>query len=163
MKPLIQLITSHGALRSGSGLLTGVIALVLAVLSVLSVLAFHFPEYLTTPEVRRRLDIDVLRRILFAALVIAGGFSVLNFVRGHRRWLATISFSLVLLAAALGGHAVPVDPNFPNNTPYIGLDWFVLDCWPRPCCLFSLRNCAPFDQISQCFDLNGKLIWLTLP
>jgi len=127
MKPLIQLITSHGALRSGSGLLTGVIALVLAVLSVLSVLAFHFPEYLTTPEVRRRLDIDGLRRILFAALVIAGGFSVLNFVRGHRRWLATISFSLVLLAAALGGHAVPVDPNFPNNTPYIGLDWFVLD------------------------------------
>lgn len=127
MKPLIQLVTSHGALRSGSGLLTGVIALVLAVLSVLSVLAFHFPEYLTTPEVRRRLDIDGLRRILFSALVIAGGFSVLNFVRGNRRWLATISFSLVLLAAALGGHAVPVDPNFPDNTPYIGLDWFVLD------------------------------------
>lgn len=127
MKPLIQLLASNGALRSGSGLLTGVVALVLAVLSVLSVLAFHFPEYLTTPEVRRRLDIDLLRRILLAALVIAGTFSVLNFVRGHRRWLASVSFSLVLLAVVLGGHNVYVDPNFPDNTPYIGLDWFVLD------------------------------------
>ena len=127
MKPLIQLLASNGALRSGSGLLTGVIALVLAVLSVLSVLAFHFPEYLTTPEVRRRLDIDLLRRILLAALVIAGTFSVLNFVRGQRRWLASVSFSLVLIAVVLGGHNVYVDPNFPDNTPYIGLDWFVLD------------------------------------
>ena len=78
-KPLIQLLVSNGPLRNGSGHLTSVIALVLAVLSVLSVFAFHFPEYLTTPEVRRRLDVDLLRQILLAALVIAGTFSVLNF------------------------------------------------------------------------------------
>ena len=126
-KPLIQLLVSNGPLRNGSGHLTSVIALVLAVLSVLSVFAFHFPEYLTTPEVRRRLDVDLLRQILLAALVIAGTFSVLNFLLGHRRWLASVSFSLVLLATALGGHAVRVDPDFPNDTPYIGLDWFVLD------------------------------------
>jgi sterol desaturase/sphingolipid hydroxylase (fatty acid hydroxylase superfamily) len=126
-KPLIQLLVSNGPLRNGSGHLTSVIALVLAILSVLSVFALHFPEYLTTPEVRRRLDVDLLRQILLAALVIAGTFSVLNFLLGHRRWLASVSFSLVLLATALGGHAVRVDPDFPNDTPYIGLDWFVLD------------------------------------
>ncbi|MCU0943631.1 MAG: sterol desaturase family protein, partial [Hydrogenophaga sp.] len=37
------------------------------------------------------------------------------------------AFSLVLLSALLGGHAVEVDPNFPDHTPYIGLDWFILD------------------------------------
>jgi hypothetical protein len=30
-------------------------------------------------------------------------------------------------SALLGGHKVEVDPNFPDNTPYIGLDWFILD------------------------------------
>ena len=34
---------------------------------------------------------------------------------------------MVALAALLGGHKVEVDPNFPDHTPYIGLDWFILD------------------------------------
>jgi len=46
---LNQLAESHGELRRGKGLISGVIALSLAVLCFLGVLAFHFPEYLTTP------------------------------------------------------------------------------------------------------------------
>jgi len=37
-----------------------------------------------------------------------------------------VSFALVIAAVALGGSRVPVG-NFPDNTPYIGLDWFILD------------------------------------
>ena len=125
--PLLRLLQSRGALRPGSGLVTGVIGLVLAVLSLLAVLAFHFPEYLTTPEIRRRYDVDLLRRILLGALVLSGSFALFNGVLGRRRWLAGTTFALVLLSAALGGHAVPVDPDFPDHTPYIGLDWLVLD------------------------------------
>ena len=44
---------SHGALRTGKGLVSGVIALTLAILCFLGVLAFHFPEYLTTPQLRK--------------------------------------------------------------------------------------------------------------
>jgi len=39
-----------GALQPGYGKITGVIAFALSGMAVLSVLAFHFPEYLTTPD-----------------------------------------------------------------------------------------------------------------
>jgi hypothetical protein len=51
---LRDLTQSHGALKSGQGLITGIIALSLGILCFLGVLAFHFPEYLTTPQ--RRCD-----------------------------------------------------------------------------------------------------------
>jgi sterol desaturase/sphingolipid hydroxylase (fatty acid hydroxylase superfamily) len=118
---------SHGALRPGRGLVSGVIALTLAVLCLLGVLAFHFPEYLTTPELRRQYDVALMRQILFWSLVLAGALSLANLVFRRAPWLAGAAFALVLLSALLGGHAVEVDPDFPDNTPYIGLDWFILD------------------------------------
>jgi sterol desaturase/sphingolipid hydroxylase (fatty acid hydroxylase superfamily) len=124
---LNTLAESHGALRPGRGLVTGVIALVLAVLCFLGVLAFHFPEYLTTPELRRQYDVALMRQILFWSLVLAGALSLANLVFRRAPWLAGAAFALVLLSALLGGHAVEVDPNFPDDTPYIGLDWFILD------------------------------------
>jgi sterol desaturase/sphingolipid hydroxylase (fatty acid hydroxylase superfamily) len=118
---------SHGALRPGRGLVSGVIALSLAILCFLGVLAFHFPEYLTTPELRRQYDVSLMRQILFWSLVLAGALSLANLVFRRAPWLAGAAFALVLLSALLGGHAVEVDPDFPDHTPYIGLDWFILD------------------------------------
>jgi hypothetical protein len=41
---LNELAESHGELRPGHGMISGVIALALAILCFLGVLAFHFPE-----------------------------------------------------------------------------------------------------------------------
>ena len=127
LSKLIRLLRSNGALRAGSGLVSGVLGLTLSLLSLLAVLAFHFPEYLTTPELRQRYDVALLRWVLLGALLVAGSLAVFNMILDRSRWLAASTFTLVLLAAGLGGHAVPVDPNFPDHTPYIGLDWLVLD------------------------------------
>ncbi|HEX6708521.1 MAG TPA: sterol desaturase family protein [Albitalea sp.] len=123
---LNQLSESHGALETGHGMVSGVIALMLAVLCFLGVLAFHFPEYLTTPQLRKSYDVAVLRQVMYWAMVVAGGISLFNIVFGRSRWLAFASFVLVGLTLALGGHKVPVN-DFADNTPYIGLDWFILD------------------------------------
>ena len=123
---LNRLTESHGALRPGKGLISGVIALSLAILCFLGVLAFHFPEYLTTPQLRKSYDVDVLRQVMYWAMVIAGGIALVNIVFGRSRWLAAGAFVLVALTALLGGHKVPVN-DFADNTPYIGLDWFILD------------------------------------
>jgi len=127
LKKLNQLGASHGALRPGKGMISGVIALSLAILCFLGVLAFHWPEYLTTPQLRRSYNVDVMRLLLFWSLVVAGALSLYNIVSGRARWLALSAFVLIGLSLALGGHKVPVDSNFPDNTPYIGLDWFILD------------------------------------
>lgn len=123
---LNQLSESHGALRLGTGMVSGVIALVLAVLCFLGVLAFHFPEYLTTPQLRKSYSVDLMRQLLYWSMVASGGIALFNIVFGRARWLALSAFGLVVLTALLGGHKVPVG-DFADDTPYIGLDWFVLD------------------------------------
>ncbi len=124
---LNKLSESHGELKSGHGLVSGVIALSLAILCFLGVLAFHFPEYLTTPQLRKSYNVEVMRQLLYWSLILAGGIALFNVVFGRVRWLSAGAFVLIGLTLALGGHKVEVDPNFPDNTPYIGLDWFILD------------------------------------
>ncbi|HEY6985560.1 MAG TPA: sterol desaturase family protein, partial [Rhodanobacteraceae bacterium] len=121
-----DLLGSSGALRFGQGVIATIIAFTLGVLCLLAVLAFHFPEYLTTPELRHKYSVDVLRQLLLVGLLVAGGLSLACVILGIRRNINLISFALVFVAVALGGSRVPVG-NFPDSTPYIGLDWFILD------------------------------------
>ena len=87
LKKLNELTEGHGALKRGHGLISGVIALSLAILCFLGVLAFHFPEYLTTPQLRKSYNVDVIRDIMLVALAIAGGISLVNVIFNRARWL----------------------------------------------------------------------------
>ena len=127
LEKLNEFTASHGELQRGKGLVTGTIALSLGVLCFLGVLAFHFPQYLTTPELRKSYNVDVMRFILLAAMVVSGGLALVNIIFNRSRWLSSGAFLLIVAAALLGGSKVPVDSNFPDHTPYIGLDWFILD------------------------------------
>jgi len=122
----VSLLERSGHMKFGQGMIATVIALLLGLLCVLGVLAFHFPQYLTTPELRQQYSVDVLRQALFVALLVAGGLSLANLIIGNRRNLNLVAFLFVVVAVALGGSRVPVG-NFPDHTPYIGLDWFILD------------------------------------
>ncbi|CAM4329227.1 C-5 sterol desaturase [Bordetella tumbae] len=124
---LSRLSRSHGALQMGKGLVAGVVALMLAVLCLLGVLAFHFPQYLTTPELRQSYDVETMRQLLFWCMVISGGLSLSLIVLGRMRWIASWAFALVTLTAFLGGHKVEIASELPSHVPYIGLDWFILD------------------------------------
>jgi sterol desaturase/sphingolipid hydroxylase (fatty acid hydroxylase superfamily) len=126
LEKLNQLTEGHGELRAGHGIISGIIALSLAILCFLGVLAFHFPEYLTTPQLRKSYDVEMIRKIMLVSLALAGGLSLVNIIFGRARWLSSFAFLLVVLTALLGGHKVPVN-DFADNTPYIGLDWFILD------------------------------------
>ena len=67
LNKLNQLTESHGELRAGHGMISGVIALSLAILCFLGVLAFHFPEYLTTPQLRKSYNVEVIRQLMYWA------------------------------------------------------------------------------------------------
>lgn len=102
-----------GALPVGNGKITGIIALTLGGLAVL---AFHFPEYLTTPDLRKKYDVGLLRQVLLVGMVTAGGMAIANLVQRRNRGLNGTALALIVLAAAMGGHRVPVS-DFPDNTP----------------------------------------------
>ena len=160
---LNQLSASHGELRSGKGMVSGVIALILATLVFLGVLVFHFPEYLSTPQLRKQYNVDLMRQLLYWSMVLAGGLSLFNVVRGRARWLALWTFVLIAASALLGGHKVPVN-DFPDNTPYIGLDWFVLDLLGSSLIfifiekLFALRRDQPVFRPEWQTDLHHFIV-----
>ena len=139
-----------GPLELGKGKITGVIALTLGGLAVLSVLAFHFPQYLTTPDLRKKYDVGVLREILLVGMVIAGGMALANLIRLRNRWLNGTALALILLAVAMGGHRVPVD-DFPDNTPYIGLDWFILDLLGSSMVFILIEKMVPLHREQPVF------------
>lgn len=123
---LRRLSSSHGELQLGNGFASGIVALSLASLCFLGVLAFHFPQYLTTPELRKTYDVGVLRQLMYWSMVLAGGLALFNVIFSRARWLAATAFALILLTLLLGGHQVKVQ-SIAKGTPYIGLDWFILD------------------------------------
>ena len=136
------LLRQSGELKPGIGMISGVIALTLAFLCVLGVMAFHFPQYLTTPELRHQYSPDLMRHILFAALVIAGAMSLLNVMFKRSRSINAVALALVILAVAFGGSHVPVQ-DFPDHTPYIGLDWFILDLLGSTIIFAAIEKCFP--------------------
>ncbi|MEO6361599.1 MAG: sterol desaturase family protein [Caldimonas sp.] len=160
---LNELTESHGALKRGSGLISGVIALSLGILCFLGVLAFHFPQYLTTPQLRKSYDVDMIRTIMFTALVIAGGISLVNVIFNRARWLALAAFVMIGLTLAMGGHKVPVN-DFADGTPYIGLDWFILDLLGSTLIfvfvekLFALRKDQPVFRAEWQTDFHHFIV-----
>jgi len=89
--------------------------------------------------------------------------ALFNIVRGRARWLALGAFALIALAALLGGHKVPVN-DFPDHTPYIGLDWFVLDLLGSSLIfifiekLFALRRDQPVFRPEWQTDLQHFMV-----
>jgi hypothetical protein len=122
------------------------------------VLAFHFPHYLTTPQLREVYDVELMRRLLYGALVLSGAIALFNGVFGRVRWLSAASFALIA-CRWLGGHKVPVK-DFPDGTPYIGLDWFILDLLGSTLIfvfiekLFALRREQPVFRAEWQTDLQ---------
>jgi sterol desaturase/sphingolipid hydroxylase (fatty acid hydroxylase superfamily) len=100
---------------------------------------------------------------LLASLVVSGALALFNIVRGRARWLALGAFVLVGLTLALGGHKVPVN-DFADNTPYIGLDWFILDLLGSTLIfvfiekLFALRRSQPVFRAEWQTDMHHFIV-----
>ena len=160
---LNTLAHSHGPLPTGRGMGSGVVALILGILCFLGVLAFHFPQYLSTPELRKSYDVATIRLIMYWAMVVAGGISLYNILFARTRWLAASAFFLVAASALLGGAKVPVN-NFADHTPYIGLDWFILDLLGSSLIfvfiekLFALRREQPVFRAEWQVDMQHFIV-----
>lgn len=113
-------------LRFGEGRISGYLSIAFGTLSVLAVLCFMFPDYLTTPSLRAGYDLVLMRLLLAAGMVFSAGFGVLTFLMNRQKRLGALGLLLTGLAVYLGGSSVQVGPRY--DTPgFIGLDWFILD------------------------------------
>ena len=134
---------SDEPIKPGGGVISGVTACFLSILTFLGVISFHFPEYTTMPELRAVYDVEIIRSMMFAALVVAGGLGLLNFFRGKSKRMGLIAWAFILASIALGGHRVEVG-DFADDTLYIGLDWFILDLLGSSIIFILLEKVIPF-------------------
>lgn len=112
--------------KFGKGAISGSISLMLGILCVGGVICFHFPEYFTTPELRKVYSVGLLRSVLAASIFLALFFGAVSFVLSVKKTLGFLGIALATLATLLGGSTVPV-PESIHQKVYVGLDWFILD------------------------------------
>ena len=110
----------------GTGWWSGVLAAFFGALSFGAVLCLHFPQLLSSPELRSHYPMPMMRvliQILIVAAILCG---VISSVLRKKKVLALMGLLLALAAAALGGSSVPINGDL-RDGPAIGLDWFLLD------------------------------------
>ena len=97
----------------------------LGLLSLFSVLCFHFPELLTSREFRAVYSETFARHLLLVGLVAAFLLGTLAILRDRNKRVALFGVGAATLAVLLGGTNVQFDSI--GKTPYsLGLDWFVI-------------------------------------
>ena len=91
--------------RFGEGRISGWISVLLGSLSVLGVLCFQFPDFLTTPQLRQAYTADQMRYLLGAGMIFSAAFGLITFILNRHKLMGAIGITLTLLAwwaAAIG-------------------------------------------------------------
>ncbi|HID82419.1 MAG TPA: sterol desaturase family protein [Chromatiales bacterium] len=118
---------THNQLRFGEGKISGISSLTLGILSFLAVLAYLYPSYLTTTELRQVYDAKQLQLVLKYGMYFSLLFGFLTFLlnKGKYKFFGMIGISFTLLAFLLGGYSIPVGSVEPRELS-LGVDWLIL-------------------------------------
>ena len=118
-------LDSSKQFRLGEGKISGYSSVLLGALSLLGVLAYLFPSYLTTTELRQVYDAETLQNVLKYGMYFSLFFGGITFVLKKFRSLGSIGIGLTVVAFLLGGHTVPVSDVEPKHLS-LGVDWLIL-------------------------------------
>ncbi|MEH6549385.1 MAG: sterol desaturase family protein [Pseudomonadales bacterium] len=111
--------------RLGDGRISGYCSVMLGALSLLAVLAYLYPSYLTTNELRQVYDATFLQNILKYGMYFSLFFGVLTFFLKKYRSMGSVGIALTLLAFFLGGYNIPVGDVKPKSLS-LGVDWLII-------------------------------------
>src|SRR5947209_5536533 len=110
----------------GTGWWSGVLSAFFGFLSFGGVLCLHFPQLLSSPELRAHYPMQTMRVLIQCLIVGAILFGIISSIRRKKKVLALTGMLLATAATALGGSSVQIN-NTLHDGPAIGLDWFLLD------------------------------------
>ena len=110
----------------GTGWWSGVLSAFFGFLSFGAVLCLHFPQLLTSPELRPHYPMQTMRILIQCLIVGAIVFGVISSLLRKKKILALIGMLLAIAATAFGGSSVQINGTSHSGLA-IGLDWFLLD------------------------------------
>ena len=110
----------------GTGWWSGVLSAFFGLLSFGAVVCLHFPQLLSSPDLRPYYPMALMRLVIQAIIGAAILFGVASAMLRRKKVLALTGILFALLASLLGGASVPINQDL-HNGPALGLDWFLLD------------------------------------
>ncbi|MYM62416.1 sterol desaturase family protein [Pseudomaricurvus sp. HS19] len=113
--------------RLGEGRISGYLSFTLGLLSLLAVLAYLYPSYLTTTDLRAAYDAKQLQLVLRYGMYFSLLFGVLALILNKAKYKVpgVAGVVLTLLGFYLGGHTIPVGPVEPHALS-LGVDWLII-------------------------------------
>ena len=110
----------------GTGWWSGILSAFFGFLSFGGVLCLHFPQLLSSPELRPHYPMHSMRVLIQCLIVGAILFGIISSIKRKKKILALSGMLLAIAATALGGSSVQINATL-RDGPAIGLDWFLLD------------------------------------
>ena len=117
-------------------------------LSFGAVVCLHFPQVLTSPELRPYYSMTVMRLLIQVLIVGAIIFGVASAILRKKKILGLTGMSFALAATLLGGATVQINEPL-HDGPAIGLDWFLLDM------LLMTLIYSPFEVLWPAYPKQG--------
>jgi lathosterol oxidase len=110
----------------GSGWISGVLGVFLGAIALGSVVVLHFPDLLTSADLRASYPLPTMRALIQLTIGVAFLASCLNLMLRPRKTLGLAGLALTFAAVVLGGAAVEIRGDF-DRSIHFGLDWFLLN------------------------------------
>jgi hypothetical protein len=110
----------------GTGWWSGVLSVFFGFLAFGAVICLHFPQILTSPELRGYYPMYAMRVLIQCLILAALVFGTFSAIVRKKKILAFSGMLLATAATALGGANVQINGAL-RDGPAIGLDWFLLD------------------------------------
>jgi lathosterol oxidase len=110
----------------GTGWWSGVLSAFFGVLAFGAVVCLHFPQLLSSPELRPHYSMAVIRMLIQAVIGAAILLGLVSASLRRKKVLGLTGMLFALAATLLGGASVPINETL-REGPAIGLDWFLLD------------------------------------
>jgi sterol desaturase/sphingolipid hydroxylase (fatty acid hydroxylase superfamily) len=153
-------VNPQNEFRFGEGKISGIASIFLGLLSVGGVLCFHFPEYLTTAELRKAYDVDTIRYVLRGAMFLATILGASTFFMSKGRRLGFAGIVVVMIAQFLGGATIEVG-DFAAHKVSFGLDWLLLDLLSSTLIFIFLEKLFPHKPDQKIFrpEWNEDLVF----
>ncbi len=148
--------TEDVPLRLGEGRISGVASILLGACAFVAVLCFHFPEYLTTPELRAGYPHALLRDLLVGGMVLAVACGAVSVFHSRSKRLGLTGIGLALAAQWLGGANIEIEH---RATPLVtfGFDWLVLALLANTIVFVFVERVWPHDPDQLTLRKEWKL------
>lgn len=117
---------STSRMKIGEGKISGYVSIFLGLLSLIGVLCFKYPEWLTTPEFREVYTGESMKIILTSAIIASFLFALLSFMLSKQKKWAVTGLIICTLAIVLGGFQVE-GRSVEKTSWHLGVDWLLLD------------------------------------